>query len=151
MMSTRMGPRMTRVERGAGEAAERGRLKKLVIIFGLCSLVGFVPGFFIGYPDAESLFDDSTDWPAWLSIGMPVLLLGTALIGGLRAQRHYDEHQRAILYKTISFAAAAYFFSYPTWFFLWKGDFLPEPMHGALFGIFYFSFVVAYIYNRLKS
>jgi|GEM_PF-4639391 len=151
MMSLRMGRIMARPERGPGETAERGRLKRLALILGLCSLIGFVPGFFIGYTDHESLFDESTNWPAWLSLGMPLLLIGTAVIGGLRAQRHYDEHQRAIIYKTIAFAAAAYFFSYPAWFFLWKGDFLPEPMHGALFGIFYFAFVIAYIYNRLRS
>lgn len=146
-----MSIRMARTERGPGETAERARLKKLGVILGLSCLVGFVPGFFIGYTDAESLFDDSTDWPAWLSIGMTALLLGTAVIGGLKAQRHYDEHQRMILYKTICFAAAAYFFTYPSWFFLWKGGFVPEPMHGALFGIFYFAFVVGYIYNKLKS
>jgi hypothetical protein len=151
MMSTKVEAAMAGLERGPGEAAERGRLKRLALILGLCGLIGFVPGFFIGYTDHESLFDESTDWPAWLSIGMVVLLVGTSVIGGLRAQRHYDEHQRTIIYKTISFAAAAYFFSYPTWFFLWKGNFLPEPMHGALFGIFYFAFIIGYIYNRLRS
>lgn len=103
MMSTTMA----RPERGVGETVERAGLKKLALILGLCCVVGFVPGFFIGYTDAESLFDESTDWPAWLSIGMTLLLVGTALIGGLRAQRLYDEHQRTILYKTICFAAAA--------------------------------------------
>jgi hypothetical protein len=141
----------TVAERGVGETAERARLKRLLIILGTCAVVGFVPGFFIGYTDAESLFDESTDWPAWLSIGLPVLLIGTAVIGGLRAQRHYDEHQRLIIYKSISFAAATYFFSYPAWFFLWKGGFVPEPMHGALFGIFYAAFIGGYIFNRLKS
>jgi len=143
--------RMTVAERGPGERAARARTWRILLILGGCSLVGFVPGFFIGYTDAESLFDESTGWPAWLSIGLPVLLIGTAVIGGLRAQRHYDEHQRLILYRTISFAAAGYFFSYPAWFFLWKGGFLPEPMHGALFGIFYACFIAGYIYNRLRS
>ncbi len=142
---------MTRGERGIGETAERARLKRLLLILGLCGLVGFVPGFFIGYTDHESLFDESTDWPAWLSIGLPVLLIGTAVIGGLRAQRHYDELQRLILYKTVSFAAAAYFFSYPAWFFLWKGGFLPEPMHGALFGIFYVAFIAGFLFNRFRA
>jgi hypothetical protein len=142
---------MTVAEHGPGELAGRARTRKLLTILGICAAVGFAPGFFIGYTDAQSLFDDSTDWPAWLSIGLPVLLIGTAVIGGLRAQRHYDELQRLILYKTISFAAAAYFFSYPAWFFLWKGGFLPEPMHGALFGIFYAAFIGGYVFNRLKS
>jgi dolichyl-phosphate-mannose--protein O-mannosyl transferase len=82
---------------------------------------------------------------------MTVLLIGTAVIGGLLAQRSYDEHQRMVIYQAIAFAAAAYFFSYPAWFFLWKGGFLPEPMHGALFGIFYVAFILGFIYNRLKS
>ena len=142
---------MAQRERGIGETAERARLKRLLLIFGLCGAAGFAPGFFIGYTDADSLFDESTDWPAWLSIGMLVLLIGTAVISGLLAQRSYDEHQKMTLYKSISFAAAAYFLSYPAWFFLWKGDFLPEPMHGALFGIFYVGFVLGFIYYRFKS
>jgi hypothetical protein len=146
-----MTGRTSVAERGIGEAAERARWKRLALIFGICGAVGFVPGFFVGYTDVHSLFDDSTDWPAWLSIGMTLLLTGTAVIGGLLAQRSYDEHQQMVIYKTIAFAAAAYFFSYPAWFFLWKGGFLPEPMHGALFAIFYVAFIVGYIFNRLKS
>jgi hypothetical protein len=138
-------------ERGAGETAERARFKRLAIILAACGAIGFVPGFFIGYTDVGSLFDESTDWPAWLSIGLPVLLIGTSVIGGLLAQRQYDELQRLIIYKAISFAAAAYFLAYPAWFFLWKGGFVPEPMHGALFGIFYFGFILGYVYNRFKS
>jgi hypothetical protein len=142
---------MAQRERGIGEAAERARLKRLALILGLCGVIGFAPGFFIGYTDANSLFDESTDWPAWLSIGLPVLLIGTAVIGGRLAQRSYDEHQKMTLYKSISFAAATYFLSYPAWYFLWKGNFLPEPMHGALFGIFYAGFILGFIYYRLKS
>jgi hypothetical protein len=142
---------MSVAERGVGETAERARWKRLALIFGICGAIGFVPGFFIGYTDVDSLFDESTDWPAWLSIGMTLLLIGTAVIGGLLAQRSYDEHQRLLIYKTIAFAASLYFFSYPAWFFLWKGGFLPEPMHGALFGIFYAGFILGFIYYRFKS
>lgn len=145
------GMRMGGTERGVGELAARSRGNRLLLILGLCALVGFVPGFFIGYTDAGSLFDESTDWPPWLAIGLPLLLFGTAIMGGLRARRLYDEHQKLILYKTVNFAAFGFYFSYPCWFFLWKGGFLPEPMHGALFGIFYLCFVIGYVYNRLKS
>ncbi len=146
-----MTGRMSVAERGIGEAAERARWKRLALILGVCGAVGFVPGFFIGYTDIDSLFDDSTDWPAWLSVGMTVILTGVAVIGGLLAGRTYDEHQRLVIYKAIAFAATAYFVSYPAWFFLWKGNFLPEPMHGALFGIFYFGFILGFIYYRLRS
>ncbi len=138
-------------ELGPGERAERARWRRVLTILAVCAAVGFAPGFFIGYTDAESLFDESTDWPAWLAVGMTALLLGTAIVGGWMAQRHYDEHQRLILYKTMNFAAAGYFFSYPAWFFLWKGGFLPEPMHGAMFGIFYACFIIGFIYNRWRS
>ena len=145
------GEQLARRRRGLGCAAPRARPSRRPALRGLCGAAGFAPGFFIGYTDADSLFDESTDWPAWLSIGMLVLLIGTAVISGLLAQRSYDEHQKMTLYKSISFAAAAYFLSYPAWFFLWKGDFLPEPMHGALFGIFYVGFILGFIYYRFKS
>ncbi len=51
----------------------------------------------------------------------------------------------------VASCAAGYFFGYPAWFCLWKGGFLPEPMHGALFGIFYACFILGFIYNRLRS
>jgi hypothetical protein len=136
---------------GPGEAQEKARWRRAGFIILLCAIAGFIPGFFVGYTDVGSLFDDSTDWPPFLAIGGAVTFLAAVLAGGFALQRQYDEMQRMMIYQATSVGASAYALGYPVWFFLWKGGFAPEPMHGILFLAFYLSLFAAATWLRLKS
>lgn len=136
---------------GPGEAQEQARWRRMGLIILACAVAGFIPGFFVGYNDVGSLFDDSTDWPPAFALGCAAIFLVAVLAGGFALQRHYDEMQRMMIYQATSFGASVFALGYPVWFFLWKGGFVTEPMHGVLFLAFYLSFAAAMGWLRIRS
>ena len=120
-------------EPGPGETRERARRLRLVAAAFAIAAASGVVGFLIGRRYADAFFDEATRWPAEFAVAaactwIAVAWAGRALIGG-----RLDEFERQTQQATWAAAAEAYFFAYPLWFLLWKGDILPEPMHAPIF------------------
>ena len=135
---------------GEGERAEAASRRKRFAVLSALFAAGLFTGFYIGFTDAESLFDAEAKW----SPGIALALLATfliAMIGGSYALRdHMDEVQRQNAYKAGCFAAAFYLVAYPAWFLLWKGDFVAEPHHGIMFIAFWLSLAGASLWYRFR-
>ena len=61
-----------------------------------------------------------------------------------------DELERQNNYRAAAFAGTVYIVAYPVWFLLWKGGFVPEPIHWMLFGLFWAALCISYLYYRFR-
>ena len=148
---------MTRVEKtggsepqGPGERIELTRRRRRIWLYGTLFALGLVAGLYVGATRAESLFTESTDWPPVLAVGLAMLWIAAVIGGGILGSRATDEFELQQQYKAISVAAAVYFLAYPVWFLLWKGGLSREPMHGALFLVFWLALMLASIFYRFR-
>ena len=135
-----------------GEARERARRGRRAVIFAGLFAVGLATGFFIGFREANDLFagDGSDGWPPAMAIGISLSYLAAAIGGGIALSRQTDEFERLAQYKAVAFAALTYVLAYPVWFVLWMGNLAPEPMHAALFVLFWLGLAGASIFYRFR-
>ncbi|MGZ8997528.1 MAG: hypothetical protein ACXW2T_01595 [Allosphingosinicella sp.] len=133
-----------------GEQRDRQRQRRKRIIIGGLIIIGFAGGFVTGFTQADSLFTGAQAWPAPLSIGLAVAYVSMLLGGGYAMSRQTDEFELQTQYKAVAVAAAAYILIYPPWFLLWMADLVREPMHGALFIVFWGSLALSSLYYRFR-
>ena len=134
-----------------GERIERERRKRKAVIFGGIFAVGLVTGFLVGMREAENLFRGGSEgWPPAMAIGLSFAYLAAVIGGGIALSRQTDEVERAGQYKAVAVGALAYMLAYPVWFALWMGNLVPEPMHAALFGLFWVTLLIAFLYYRFR-
>ncbi|HYD38371.1 MAG TPA: hypothetical protein VEA60_12200, partial [Allosphingosinicella sp.] len=92
--------------------------------------------------------------PVMWSPTFAALLAGLYLVavvgGGVLMNGVMDEIERQRGYKAVSFAGAALMVVYPTWFLLWKGGFVAEPVHWMLFVLFWLSLALASLWYRFR-
>lgn len=132
-----------------GERLERARHRRKYVIVGGLAAIGFVAGFAAGYGDGAGLFAGE-GWPPAMAAGFAIAYLAAAIGGGIALSRQTDEVERLGQYKAVAAAAASYVLAYPVWFLLWKGGFLAEPMHLALFALFAVSMIAASLFYRFR-
>lgn len=135
----------------SGEARERRRAVQKTLTIGVIAAMGLVAGFYVGAHDARSgsgLFGGT--WPPAAALLIAASYLGSLLIGGLVLSRRTDEVERLAQYKATAAAAASYIVLYPTWFVLWKGGFVPEPVHWVPFVIFWLVLAVSSLVYRYR-
>lgn len=136
---------------GEGERREAARRRKRWWIVAALAGVGFVPGLYIGFQQGAAAAQDQ---PLIWSPTVAALLAGLYLVavagGGLLMNSVMDEIERQRGYKAVSFAGAALMVVYPTWFLLWKGGFVPEPVHWMLFVLFWLSLALASLWYRFR-
>ena len=133
-----------------GEALERARRRRKFAIFALIFALAFPAGFAVGFTEAEELLVPGDRWPPALALGLSLAYLGLVLGGAIALRRQVDEFERMAQYKAISTAAGAYALIYPVWFLWWKGGFVPEPMHAALYVGFMIVFMIASLFYRFR-
>ncbi len=136
--------------RGHGEAIERTRRRRKYTIIGGAAAVGMTVGFMIGYTEAENFFQDMSGWPPAMAIGIALSYLAAVIGGGVALARHTDEVELQTQYKAVAVAAMVYILIYPTWFALWMGGLVPEPMHSALFIAFWLSLAGASLFYQFR-
>ena len=135
---------------GTGERLERARnSRKMLILAGLMGVGGLI-GLAIAIGGGEALLRTPGGWPPAVAIGIALVFVVATVGGGLALARQTDEVALQGQYKAVSFAAAGYALLYPVWYFLWMGGLVPEPMHGALFAIFWLSLAGASLYYRVR-
>lgn len=149
-MTAKAAP-MARIEegRGAGEAREAAMRRTRRLTLGALFVAGLVTGFYIGHNEADAL-DGGSFWSPTVSLALAALYV-VAMVGGtLVLNRVMDEHERFRSYKAASLAGAIYVTVYPLWFLLWKGGFVPEPIHWVLFILFWLGLAVGQIWYRFR-
>ena len=134
----------------SGEALERGRRRRKLAILVLIFLLAFPAGFMVGFTEADDLLVMNDRWPPALALGLSLSYLALVIGGAIALSRQVDEVERAIKYKAVAAAASAYVIVYPVWFFWWKGGFVPEPMHLALYAGFLIVFLLASLFYRFR-
>lgn len=134
----------------SGEALERGRRRRKLAIMAVVFLLAFPAGFMVGFTEADDLLVMNDRWPPALALGLSLSYLFLVIGGAIALSRQVDEVERAIKYKAVSAAATAYVIVYPIWFFWWKGGFVPEPMHLALYAGFLIVFLLASLFYRFR-
>jgi hypothetical protein len=137
---------------GAGEQQERARRMRKTWIIGGALVTGFVAGVFVGFNEGGSAFpgSDSNDWPPALAVGLAISYVLVVAVGGVALARQTDEFELQRQYKAIAAAAFVYAMAYPIWFVHWMGRLAPEPMHGALFILFWLSLAAAFLFYRFR-
>jgi hypothetical protein len=139
------------IPRGEGERRESARRRKRGLIIGALFTAGAITGFYMGHTDGGALFDGRPGgWPPAVAAALAALYL-TAIIGGsLLLNGVMDEVERQRSYKAVSFAGAVLILVYPTWFALWKGGFVGEPIHWVLFVLFWLSLALSSLFYRFR-
>ncbi|HEX8225833.1 MAG TPA: hypothetical protein VF605_18655 [Allosphingosinicella sp.] len=135
---------------GEGERRERGaRRTRFGVKAGLFA-VGLFTGIYVGGNFVGSGFDFSAPWSPLAAAAIALVYLAAMGIGSLLLSRHIDELERDRGYKAAAAAGAAYVLVYPAWFALWKGGFVPEPVHWLLFLLFWLSLALATLWYRFR-
>lgn len=150
---TALGARAMRdsAARGEGERRESARRRKRRLIVAALFLIGIVPGFYLGYQDgAAAARSRELAWSPTLAAALAALYLVAVIGGGALMNSVVDEVERQRGYKAVSFAGAALMIVYPTWFLLWRGGFVAEPVHWAMFVLFWASLALASLWYRYR-
>jgi hypothetical protein len=137
--------------RGEGERRESARRRKRGLIIGALFVAGAATGYYMGSTDGGALFDGRAGgWPPAVAAAIAIMYL-TAIIGGsLLLNGIMDEVERQRSYKAVSFAGAVLIVVYPTWFTLWKGGFVGEPIHWVIFVLFWLSLALSSLFYRFR-
>lgn len=137
-------------EAGDGERREAAMRRRRAWTIGALVAVGGVSGFYVGFNEARTFFDGGSFWTPTVSLVLSGLFL-LAIIGGtIFLQSTMDEVERDRGYKAAAAAGAAFLIVYPLWFLLWKGGFVPEPIHWVLFLLFWVTLALASIWYRFR-
>lgn len=151
-MTVSGGPAMRAdVPRGEGERREAARRRKRGLIVGALFAAGLITGFYMGQTDGGAMIDGRAGGlPPAAAAALAALYL-TAIIGGsLLLNGVMDEVERQRSYKAVSFAGAVLILVYPTWFVLWKGGFVGEPIHWVVFILFWLSLALSSLFYRFR-
>jgi hypothetical protein len=135
---------------GEGERREAAVRRRRLFVFGALFAAGLLSGLYVGSDGGAAMLDSGARWSAPVSLGLAAIFL-TAMIGGTMALRNAtDELQREIAARAMAAAGGVFVLLYPLWFLLWKGGLLPEPMHAALFLVFWLTLALATLWYRFR-
>jgi hypothetical protein len=135
---------------GEGERRERGARRARFGIKAALFAVGLFTGLYVGGNFVGDGFDFSGPWSPTAAAAIAVVYLAAMAVGSLLMSRHMDELERDRGYKAAAAAGAAYVLVYPVWFALWKGGFVPEPVHWMLFLLFWVTLALAALFYRFR-
>jgi len=129
---------------------ERASRRRRSVIIGTLFVLGLVTGAYGGWTLAASDFDLSQPWSPAVCLVLAGLYLAAMLFGSIALSRNMDEVERQVHYRAAGAAGGAYAVVYPTWFLLWKGGFVGEPVHWAFFILFWVVLAASTIYYRYR-
>ena len=132
------------------ERIERDRRRRKFATVGALAAVGGIGGGIVGAREADRLFDLAQPWPPLLCLALAALLLVAAAVGSFALHRQTDEVERLAKLKATHAGASVYLLGYPIWFLLWKGGFLPEPMHVLIYAITIVAILLASLHYRFR-
>jgi len=136
--------------KGQGERLERSQSRRRKTIVWILFGLGLISGVYIGYTVAHDGFDFSRPWSPTACALMAVSYLAAMVFGSIALSKHVDEVERQVHYKAAAAAGSVYAIVYPVWFLLWKGGFVVEPIHWALFILFWMALALSSLYYRFR-
>jgi protein-S-isoprenylcysteine O-methyltransferase Ste14 len=135
---------------GPGEIAEAGSRRQ----FWLFVAAMFGIGVAVGMTGAAFEIDPGGFLTGLLPPGIALAMAAVATlalaVGTVIFLRRSDEVERGDNIWASAVAANALLIVYPAWFFLWKGGWVTEPSHVALFLIVYVTMMLAYLYRKFR-
>ena len=139
-----MKAREVKMSDGPGERAEKSRSNRFWSLMSGFMLLGGVIGA------ALALLDHNGSLPAWVAIGIVVLLIVGLGGGSWYFYRDIDEVERRDNLWGAAVALHFYVIAYPCWYFLWKGALAPEPDHQALYIATLIVMTIAYLWKKIR-
>jgi Na+-driven multidrug efflux pump len=137
--------------RGEGERREAARQRRKWLIVSVLFALGLFTGFYMGYQDgAAAALGRPAAWSPTVAALLAAAYLAALLIGGILMNGVMDEEERQRAYRAVSFAGTVLIVVYPTWFLLWKGGFVTEPVHWVVFVLFWLSLALASLWYRFR-
>jgi hypothetical protein len=137
--------------RGEGERRDAARRRKRWLILAAIAVLGGVPAYYVGYQDGAALAQSRPlTWSPTLAAVLAGLYLVVTIGAGLLMHTVTDELERQRGYKAASLAGLVLMLVYPTWYLLWRGGFVPEPVHWMLFLLFWLSLALASLFYRFR-
>lgn len=136
---------------GEGERREAAqRRKRWLIVAGLFA-IGVVAGYLAGERnDGWPAVIGPATWPPAVAAALAAVYLLASVGGSFLMNNVLDEVDRQRGYKAMSFAGTALIIVYPTWFLLWRGGLVVEPIHWILFAFFWASMALATLWYRFR-
>lgn len=135
----------------AGEAREAGKRRLFWTILGTLFVGGFMAGLF------GAAFEIGTDggWmtgtlPPALSLAIAVTMTAAMAGGTWLFYRRIDEYERLDNYIAGAWGANALLIGYPAWYVLWKGGWVAEPSHEALFIALFAVTTASYLMRKFR-
>jgi hypothetical protein len=142
---------MTQNDLGPGEAADRARSRRTLIMFAVLGLVGGAVGFTAALIEPrEASLTSGGSVPAWFAILAALLLVGAVTAGSIVYHRTMDELQRLDNYWAATVGANVLLMAYPVWLILWKGGLVPAPDAMTLYLAVLVSTGLAYAWRKLR-
>ena len=135
---------------GEGERRERSARRVRYGIKGALFVTGLAVGVYVGRMLLGGELDFAAPWPPAAALGIAAVYVVAIIAGSLLISRSLDELERSRTYRAAAVAGNVYLIVYPTWFALWKGGLAPEPIHWALFILFWLSLVLATLWYRFR-
>jgi hypothetical protein len=137
--------------RGEGERREAARQRRRWLVVGLLFACGMITGLYMGYTDGAAFASKrGAVWSPMVAAALAALYLAAILGGSLLMNGVMDEEEKARGYKSAAFAGSALIVVYPTWYLLWKGGFVGEPVHWVLFVLFWASLALASLWYKFR-
>lgn len=133
-----------------GEAREARRVRLQKIIIGLAIGLGAIVGATLAVT-TDGLFASSDGgWPPIVAIGVVLAVMVGVPLLMLAAMKTTDEIELAHQAWAMQAGGFALICLYPAWYALWKGGFVAEPLHEAVYVAFFAVTMLGYLFHRYK-
>jgi MFS family permease len=132
------------------EQLERTRRRRKFAVIAAMGAIGGVGGGIVGGRMSDATFDLAHPWPPLLCLALAAAYLLAIGLGKFLLRRQIDEVERMTKLRATHAGAAVFLIGYPIWFLLWKGGFLPEPQHVAMFAIVLVASLLASLFYRFR-
>ncbi len=140
---------MAEREIGPGERASRARSRRIMMTIGGLMLGGFVLGLIGALVENEAPSGIGSFPPAF-AIGAVLTYVLLIAGGSWRYFRSIDELERKNNYVGSIWGVNIYLTLYPSWYLLWKGGLVQEPVHEVLFVITVVATMAAYFWHKFR-
>ena len=132
------------------ERLERRRRRRKFAIIAAMGAIGGIGGGIVGARESGRLFDLAHPWPPLLCLALAAAFLLAVALGKFILRSQIDEVERMAKLRATHAGAMLFLAGYPVWFLLWKGGFLPEPQHVAMFAIFLVASLLASLFYKFR-
>lgn len=137
-----------RTGEGVGEQREAARMRQIWLLYAVLAVVVFIAMRLMlhspHHPETATL---STG----VALGVAAMYLIVTVAGSFIYFRRIDEVALHQNYWSNTVGTYVIVCGYPAWYLLWRGGFVPEPSHEALFIILSLTISAAYLWRKARD